>query len=453
MCSDRFSEVEQCLTNEEALKEAERCLNCKNKPCVAGCPVGVMIPEFISEIKLGNIKKAYEKIIENNCFPSICGRVCPQEKQCQANCVRGKKENPVLIGKLERYVADTYRNLRSDINNSCKNISTKDEENVKKVAVIGAGPSGLACAGELAKAGIKVTVFEALHEPGGVLLYGIPKFRLPKDVVRDEINKIKSLGVEIRTNMVMGKILSVDDLFCQGFNAVYLSTGAGLPKFMNIEGESLCGVYSANEFLTRVNLMQAYKDEYDTPINEHKNVIVVGGGNVAMDAARTAKRLGAENVYLVYRRSEDEMPARLEEIAHAKNEGVIFKLLTNPVRFLGDENGKIIGAECVKIQLCDSDNTGRKRPVEREGSNFIIDADCAIIAIGNMPNPIITMDSNDIIVDKKGCVIVSDNLSTSKENVYAGGDLVTGAATVIMAMGMGRKAAESIIKSLNNKIH
>lgn len=449
MCSDRFAEVEQCLTNEEALKEAERCLNCKNKPCVEGCPVGVMIPEFISEIKLGNIKKAYEKIIETNCFPSICGRVCPQEKQCQANCVRGKKGNPVLIGKLERYVADTYKKLQSNNIEPKKNVFIKKTKNSKRVAIVGAGPSGLVCARELARNGMKVTVFEALHEPGGVLLYGIPKFRLPKDIVRDEINKIKGLGVEIRTNMVMGKILSIDDLFCQGFSAVYLSTGAGLPKFMNIEGESFCGVYSANEFLTRVNLMQAYKDEYDTPINEHKNVIVVGGGNVAMDAARTAKRLGAENVYLVYRRSEDEMPARMEEIAHAKNEGVEFKLLTNPIRFLGDDNGKIIGAECVEMQLCNNDNTGRKRPVEKKGSNFMIDADCAIIAIGNMPNPIITMDSNDIIVDKRGCVIVSDSLSTSKENVYAGGDLVTGAATVIMAMGMGRRAAGSITKNLN----
>lgn len=449
MCDDKFCEVESCLTDEEALSEAKRCLNCKSRPCVSGCPVGVMIPEFISEIKLGNINGAYKKIVEANSFPAICGRVCPQENQCEANCVRGRKGKPVAIGKLERYAADTYRNLQHDNLDYKENTLTKNTENNKKVAVIGAGPSGLACAGELAKNGIKVTVFEALHEPGGVLLYGIPEFRLPKDIVRDEIKKIKSLGVEIKTNMVMGKILSVDDLLKEGFSAVYLSTGAGLPKFMGIEGESLCGVYSANEFLTRVNLMRAYKNEYDTPINEYKNVIVVGGGNVAMDAARTAKRLLAKNVYLVYRRSENEMPARAEEIYHAKNEGINFKLLTNPVRFLGNDEGKVIGAECVKMQLCDSDSTGRKVPVEKENSNFVIEADCVIIAIGNKPNLLVTMDSNDINIDKKGCVAVNNDLSTSKEYVYAGGDLVTGAATVIKAMGMGRKAARSIIKKLN----
>ena len=438
-----FNEVALGYTDEMAKNEADRCLNCKHKPCVNGCPVNVAIPEFIKLVSEGEIEKAYKKIKDTNYLPDICGRVCPQETQCEQRCVRGIKGEPVGIGRLERYVADWYMK-------NCKDDTYTPKLNGHKVAIIGSGPSGLTCAADLAKLGYEVTVFEALHLAGGVLMYGIPEFRLPKDIVQNSISQLEKLGVKIETNMVIGKILSIDELLNMGFDAVYISTGAGLPNFMNIPGESLVGVYSANEFLTRINLMKAYRDDYDTPIKSFKNVAVIGGGNVAMDAARCAKRLNAENVYIIYRRSEDEMPARNEEIHHAKEEGIDFKLLNNPVKIIGDEDGVVSKIECVKMELGEPDESGRRRPVPIKDSNFTLDVDCVIIAIGNSPNPLINSTTKDIQANKRGCIIVDDGLKTTKTGVYAGGDAVTGAATVILAMGAGKKAAKSIDKYIKS---
>ncbi len=440
-----FDEVATGYTEEMAIHEATRCLNCKNRPCVSGCPVNIAIPDFIANVVKGDFEEAYSVITKTSSLPAVCGRVCPQETQCESKCVRGLKGESVGIGRLERFVADYH--LKNNTENQIK-----PESNGHKVAVIGSGPSGLTCAGSLAKLGYSVTVFEAFHTAGGVLMYGIPEFRLPKAIVQKEIEGLKKLGVEIKTNMVMGKVMSVDELLEEGYEAVFVGTGAGLPNFMGMEGEGLNGVYSANEFLTRINLMKAYKEEYDTPIIRPKNVAVVGGGNVAMDASRSALRLGAENVYLVYRRSEEEMPARKEEINHAKEEGVNFKVLNNPVKVMGDENGKVIGLECVEMELGEPDATGRRRPVAKEGSNFILDVDAVIIAIGNAPNPLIRSTTKGLEANKKGCIIVDEEtMATTKEGVYAGGDAVTGAATVIKAMGAGRKAATSIDEYIRNK--
>lgn len=436
--SRNFEEVAMGYTEEMALNEATRCLNCKNRPCVSGCPVNIQIPDFIAQIVKGEYEEAYKIITKSSSLPAVCGRVCPQETQCESKCVRGIKTESVGIGRLERFVADYHMN-------NFKGEVEKPEKNGHRVAVIGSGPSGLTCAGSLAKKGYDVTVFEAFHTAGGVLMYGIPEFRLPKAIVQKEIAGLKELGVDIRTDMVMGKVMSVDELLEDGYEAVFIGTGAGLPNFMNMEGESLIGVYSANEFLTRINLMKAYKPEYDTPMIRPKNVAVVGGGNVAMDAARSALRLGAENVYIVYRRSEEEMPARNEEIHHAKEEGVNFMLLRNPVRVLGDESGKVTGLECVEMELGEPDASGRRRPTAKEGSNFTLDVDAVIIAIGNAPNPLIRSTTPGLEANKKGCIVVDEaTMKTTKESVYAGGDAVTGAATVIKAMGAGRQAAESI---------
>ena len=435
-----FKEVSCGYTEEMAVEEANRCLNCKHRPCMGGCPVNVKIPEFISLVAEGKFEDAYHKIQETSSLPAVCGRVCPQENQCEKYCVRGKKGEPVGIGRLERFVADWYmKNGKSEIQAAAPN--------GKKVAVVGAGPSGLTCAGDLAKLGYDVTVFEAFHTPGGVLVYGIPEFRLPKDIVKAEIEKLKAMGVKIMTNMVIGKVLSSEELMKQeNFDAVFVGTGAGLPSFMGIDGENLNGVYSANEFLTRINLMKAYRfPEYDTPIYMGKNVVVVGGGNVAMDAARSAKRLGAEHVSIVYRRSEEEMPARREEVHHAKEEGIEFKLLCNPVRILGSEDGGATQVECVKMELGEPDASGRRRPVAIEGSEFCIDAEVVIIAIGQTPNPLIKNTTPDLETNRRGCIVVTEETgATSKEGVYAGGDVVTGAATVILAMGAGKTAAKSI---------
>ena len=440
-----FDEVASGYTVEMALNEAARCLNCKNHPCITGCPVSVPIPNFIEQVVKGEFEEAYKVITTASSLPAVCGRVCPQEAQCESKCVRGIKGESVSIGRLERFVAD-YHLQHAD------EAVEKPESNGHKVAVIGSGPAGLTCAGTLAKMGYSVTVFEAFHTAGGVLMYGIPEFRLPKAIVQKEISTLKKLGVDIETNMVIGKVLSVDELFEDGFEAVFVGTGAGLPNFMGIEGEGLIGVYSANEFLTRINLMKAYKEEYDTPIIRPKNVAVVGGGNVAMDAARSALRLGAENVYIVYRRSEDEMPARNEEIHHAKEEGVIFKLLSNPIRVIGNDDGKVVGLECVEMVLGEPDAGGRRRPVAKEGSNFVLNTDAVIIAIGNSPNPLIRSTTEGIEANAKGCIIVDENtMKTTKEGVYAGGDTVTGAATVIKAMGAGRNAAKSIDEYIKSK--
>jgi len=437
-----FDEVALGYTEEQALSEAARCLNCKNKPCMDGCPVNVRIPEFIEKVAARDYEAAYEIIKSTNALPAVCGRVCPQEKQCEARCVRGIKGEPVAIGRLERFVADWYRKNRQPKED-------KPQSNGKKVAIIGSGPAGLTCAGDLVKKGFDVTVFEALHLPGGVLMYGIPEFRLPKAIVKSEIDSLRKLGVKFQTNMVIGKVMSIDELFGKGYDAVFVGSGAGLPGFMGIEGEDLLGVYAANEFLTRINLMKAYKDDYDTSIRVPKNVAVVGGGNVAMDAARCAMRLGAENVYIVYRRGEDEMPARNEEIHHAKEEGVDFRLLTNPVRVLGDDKGYVTAIECVEMELGEPDASGRRRPVEKAGSNFTIDVDCVVIAVGNAPNPLIRMTTPGIEANRKGCLVVNeDTLETTRDKVFAGGDAVTGAATVILAMGAGKTAAKSICEKL-----
>ncbi len=441
-----FKEVTLGYTEEMAKEEAQRCLSCKHKPCMQGCPVMVQIPEFIALVAEGKFEEAYKKIQETSSLPAICGRVCPQETQCEKYCVRGIKGEPVAIGRLERFVADWYMK-------NCSDEAARPEPNGKKVAVVGAGPSGLTCAGDLAKMGYQVTVFEAFHTPGGVLVYGIPEFRLPKDIVAKEVDKLRDLGVEIMTDMVIGKVLSVDELLTdEGFDAVFIGTGAGLPSFMKIEGESLNGVYSANEFLTRINLMKAYKfPEYDTPIYVGKNVVVVGGGNVAMDAARSAKRLGAENVYIVYRRSEEEMPARAEEIHHAKQEDIEFKLLNNPVKINGDDEGWVKSVTCIKMELGEPDASGRRRPVPVEGSEFDIDADVVVIAIGQTPNPLIKNTTPDLETNRWGCIVAKEETgATSKKGVYAGGDVVTGAATVILAMGAGKTAAASIDEYLRN---
>ena len=440
-----FEEVAIGYTEEMAINEAARCLNCKNRPCVSGCPVNVPIPDFIAQVKEGNFEEAYSVITKASSLPAVCGRVCPQETQCESKCVRGIKTESVGIGRLERFVADYH------MKNSTEK-AEKPESNGHRVAVIGSGPAGLTCAGALAKQGYEVTVFEAFHTAGGVLMYGIPEFRLPKAIVQKEISGLKDLGVDIQTNMVMGRVMSIDELFEDGFEAVFVGTGAGLPNFMGMEGEGLIGVYSANEFLTRINLMKAYKEEYDTPIIRPKNVAVVGGGNVAMDAARSALRLGADNVYIVYRRSEEEMPARNEEIHHAKEEGVNFKLLNNPVKVIGDESGKVVGLECVEMELGEPDASGRRRPVAKEGSNFVLDVDAVIIAIGNAPNPLIRSTTKGIEANARGCLVVNEEtMQTTKEGVYAGGDAVTGAATVIKAMGAGRHAAKSIDEYIQGK--
>lgn len=445
--NSNFSEVALGYTEEMAIEEAKRCLNCKHKPCIGGCPVNVKIPEFIALVAEGKFEEAYLKIQETSSLPAVCGRVCPQENQCEKYCVRGIKGEPVAIGRLERFVADWYME-------NGKSKAEVPASNGKSVAIVGAGPAGLTCAGDLAKLGYSVSVFEAFHTAGGVLVYGIPEFRLPKDIVKAEIEKLKAIGVKINTDMVIGKVLSVDELLNEeGFDAVFIGTGAGLPSFMKIDGESLNGVYSANEFLTRVNLMKAYRfPEYDTPIYMGKNVVVVGGGNVAMDAARVAKRLGADNVSIVYRRSEEEMPARREEVLHAKEEGIDFKLLCNPTRVLGSEDGWAEKVECIRMELGEPDASGRRRPVAVEGSEFTIDAEVVVIAIGQTPNPLIKNTTPDLETNQRGCIVAKDESgATTKTGVWAGGDAVTGAATVILAMGAGKSAAEAIDEYLKNK--
>lgn len=440
-----YDEVTIGYTEQMAVEEANRCLNCKNKPCVSGCPVNVEIPNFISFIKNGEFEKAYKEITSTNSLPAVCGRVCPQETQCEIKCVRGLKGEPVAIGRLERFAADWFIKNGKD-----KKISI--HKNGHKVAIVGSGPAGLSCAGDLAKMGYEVTVFEAFHLAGGVLVYGIPEFRLPKKIVAFEIDKLKELGVEIKTNMVIGKSFTVDELFENGYEAVFVGTGAGLPNFMKISGENLNGVYSANEYLTRINLMKAYDKEYDTPIQKSKNVAVIGGGNVAMDSARCAKRLGAENVYIVYRRSEAEMPARVEEIHHAKEEGIKFYLLTNPTKILGDEKYWVRGMECVKMELGEPDSSGRRRPIEQKGSNFEIKVDTVIIAIGTSPNPLIRTTTKGLETNKWGCIVADEKTGqTSREGVFAGGDTVTGASTVILAMGAGKNSAVAIDEYIKNK--
>ena len=430
-------------TEEMAMEEASRCLNCKNKPCVSGCPVNVRIPEFVAKVAEGKFEEAYEIITSTNSLPAISGRVCPQENQCEGKCVRGIKGESVSIGRLERFCAD-YHMKHSDAK------AVKPQSNGKKVAVVGAGPSGLTCAGDLAKKGYEVTVFEAFHTAGGVLVYGIPEFRLPKAIVKKEVENLQDLGVEVKTNMVIGRVLSVDELFEMGYKAIFIGSGAGLPSFMGIEGEDLIGVYSANEYLTRTNLMKAYLDDYDTPIIKSKSVAVVGGGNVAMDAARCAKRLGAENVYIVYRRGMEEMPARKEEVHHAMEEGIIFKNLNNPVKILGDENGRVRAMECIEMELGEPDASGRRKPIAKAGSNFELPVDTVIMSIGTSPNPLIRSTTPGLDTNKRGCLVVNeDTMQTTREGVYAGGDAVTGAATVILARGAGKQAAKSIDEYLS----
>lgn len=439
-----FDEVALGYTAEQAIDEAQRCLNCKNKPCVGGCPVKIYIPAFIEKVAAGEFEEAYKIISESSSLPAVCGRVCPQENQCEGKCVRGIKGEPVAIGRLERFVAD-YHNA-----NSIAEVELP-KQNGHKVAVIGSGPSGLTCAGDLAKKGYKVTVFEALHTAGGVLVYGIPEFRLPKAIVEKEIEGLRKIGVDIETNIVIGKTVSIDELMTEfGFEAVFIGSGAGLPKFMSIPGENLKCVYSANEFLTRINLMKAYRDGSSTPIQHAKKVAVVGGGNVAMDAARCAKRLGAE-VYIVYRRSMEELPARREEVEHAEEEGIIFKTLCNPVEILGDEGGCVRGMRCIEMELGEPDASGRRRPVEKAGSDFELDVDCVIMALGTSPNPLIKSTTSGLETQKWGGIVADENGLTSREGVYAGGDAVTGAATVILAMGAGKNAASAIDEYLSNK--
>ncbi len=448
-----FFEVATGYSKETAIDEALRCLNCKNMPCVSGCPVKIHIPEFIAKIKEGEFEEAYQIISKSSSLPAVCGRVCPQESQCESKCVRGIKGEPVGIGRLERFVADWH-------NEHYNGTVQKPKSNGHKVAVIGSGPSGLTCAGDLAKKGYEVTVFEALHLAGGVLVYGIPEFRLPKKIVAKEVDTLKQLGVKVETNVVIGKTITIDELMNEmGFEAVFVGSGAGLPRFMNIPGESLKGVYSANEFLTRSNLMKAYNDDSHTPIMKGGKVAVVGGGNVAMDAARTALRLGADKVYIVYRRSMEELPARKEEVEHAIEEGIEFKLLNNPVKILGynnpddkrdAKNGCVIGMECVKMELGEPDEKGRRRPIEIEGSNFTLDLDTVIMAIGTSPNPLIKSTTEGLDVNSRGGIIVEENTGkTTKQGVYAGGDAVTGAATVILAMGAGKTAADAIDEYLS----
>lgn len=432
-----FEEVAMGYSEEDAIYEAQRCLHCKHQPCVSGCPVNIHIPDFIEKVKDGDFEGAYQVISLTSSLPAVCGRVCPQENQCEKHCVRGIKHEAVGIGRLERFVADYHREHTQEK-------PLKPQSNGHKVAIVGAGPSGLTCAGDLAKKGYEVTIFEALHEAGGVLMYGIPEFRLPKDIVRKEIENLKALGVNIVTNFVVGRSDTIDALMEEdGFEAVFVGSGAGLPRFMNLEGENLKGVFSANEFLTRINLMKAYKKDSNTPIYHPKKCVVVGGGNVAMDAARCARRLGAE-VHIVYRRSMEELPARKEEVEHAQEEGIIFDLLNNPVKVIGDDQGWVSHVECIKMELGEPDASGRRRPIPVEGSEFQIEADCMIMAIGTSPNPLIRSTTPGLEVNRRGCLVVDENEMTTKDGVYAGGDAVTGAATVISAMGAGKKAASSI---------
>ena len=440
-----FDEVCLGYNEEEAKEEASRCLNCKNAQCMKGCPVAIHSPEFINEVKQGNFAEAYKVIGKSSALPAVCGRVCPQESQCEGKCIRGFKGEPVSIGKLERFVADWARENNVEP-------EAPAAPNGKRVAVIGSGPSGLTCAGDLAKLGYDVTIFEALHEAGGVLVYGIPEFRLPKQtVVKAEIENVKKLGVKIETNVVVGKSVTIDELLNEeGFDAVFIGSGAGLPKFMGIPGENANGVFSANEYLTRSNLMKAFSDDYDTPIAAGHKVAVVGGGNVAMDAARTALRLGAE-VHIVYRRSEEELPARVEEVHHAKQEGIIFDLLTNPVEILVDDNGHVKGMRCIRMELGEPDASGRRRPVEIPGSEFELELDTVIMSLGTSPNPLISSTTEGLEINKRRCIVADENGLTTKKAVYAGGDAVTGAATVILAMGAGKAAAKGIDEYLSGK--
>ncbi len=440
-----FDEVALGYTYEMAVNEARRCLNCPKKPCQSACPVQIDIPAFIERVANEDMDGAFEILSKSTSLPAVCGRVCPQENQCEGKCVRGIKGEPVGIGRLERFVADYHRE-------HCTDKPEMPEQNGHKVAVIGAGPSGLTVAGDLAKMGYKVTIYEALHLAGGVLVYGIPEFRLPKAIVQKEIDNLKAIGVDVETNMVIGKVLTIDELFEMGNEAVYVGSGAGLPRFMNIPGESLKGVYSANEFLTRINLMKAYKEGSKTPIQHAKKVAVVGGGNVAMDAARSAKRLGAEEVYIVYRRGMEELPARKEEVEHAEEEGIIFKTLHNPVEILGDEDGLVSGMKCVEMELGEPDESGRRRPIVKEGSEFVLDVDSVIMSIGTSPNPLIRSTTPGLDANNRGCLITKDEKGeTTREGVYAGGDAVTGAATVILAMGAGKEAAKAIDEYIKSK--
>ena len=439
-----FLEVALGYTEEQAVNEAERCLNCKNKPCVGGCPVAIDIPAFIMKIKERDFEGAYQIISQSSALPAVCGRVCPQETQCESKCVRGIKGEPVAIGRLERFVADWH-------NAHVTEKPVAPASNGHKCAIIGAGPSGLTCAGDLARLGYEVTIFEALHLAGGVLVYGIPEFRLPKKIVQREIENLQAMGVKVETNVVVGRTIEIDELFAMGYEAIFIGSGAGLPNFMNIPGENLKGVYSANEFLTRVNLMKAYLPGSDTPIKDSKKVAIVGGGNVAMDAARSAKRLGAENVYIVYRRGMEELPARKEEVEHAEEEGIIFKTLTNPVEVLGDEHKFVTGIKCVEMELGEPDSSGRRRPMVKPDSEFVLDVDCVIMSIGTSPNPLIRNTTKGLETNKWGCFIADENGLTSREGVYAGGDAVTGAATVILAMGAGKTAAKAMDEYIKSK--
>ncbi len=448
-----FKEVALGYTEETAVAEANRCLNCKNAPCVAGCPVNIQIPEFISKIKERDYEGAYQIITQSSSLPAVCGRVCPQETQCEQLCTLAKKFESVGIGRLERFVADWH-------NEHSKEKAKAPPSNGHRVAIIGSGPSGLTCAGDLAKKGYSVTIFEALHKAGGVLIYGIPEFRLPESILEKEVDILKDLGVDIETNVIIGRTLTIDELFEMGYEAVFIGSGAGLPSFLNIPGESYTGVYSANEYLTRSNLMRAYEEDSITPISKGGKVAVVGGGNVAMDAARTALRLGAENVYIVYRRSMEELPARKEEVEHAEEEGIEFRLLCNPVEIVGyknpddpydPKNGSVCGIRCVKMELGEADASGRRRPVEIPGSEFTLDVNTVVVAIGTSPNPLIKSTTEGLEVNKRGGIIIDESGLTSRENIYAGGDAVTGAATVISAMGAGKVAAEAIDKALSAK--
>ena len=440
-----FDEVALGYTYEMAVEEAKRCLNCKHKPCQNGCPVGIDIPALIGKVAEEDMEGAFEILSASSALPAVCGRVCPQETQCEGKCVRGIKHEPVGIGRLERFVADWHREHSNEK-------PKMPEQNGIKVAVIGSGPSGLTAAGDLAKMGYKVTVYEALHTAGGVLVCGIPEFCLPKEIVRQEIDGLRAIGVDVETDVVIGRTLTIDELFDMGNEAVFIGSGAGLPRFMGIPGESLNGVYSANEFLTRINLMKAYQPDSKTPIQHAKNVAIVGGGNVAMDAARCAKRLGAENVYIVYRRGMEELPARREEIEHAEEEGIIFKTLSNPIEVLGDENGYVKGMVCQEMELGEPDASGRRRPVAKEGATFTLDVDCMVMSIGTSPNPLIRSTTPGLETNKHGCIITNgDDGLTTREAVYAGGDAVTGAATVILAMGAGKHAAKAIDAYLKEK--
>ena len=440
-----FDEVALGYTEEQAIDEATRCLNCKHKPCVTGCPVQIDIPAFVAKVAAGDFEAAYEIIHRSSSLPAVCGRVCPQETQCESKCVRGVKGEPVGIGRLERFVADWHMK-------NAKESMSVPKPNGHKAAVIGAGPSGLTCAGDLAKMGYKVTVFEALHVAGGVLVYGIPEFRLPKEIVRREIENLKALGVEVLTNAVIGKTMTVDELFDMGYEAVFIGSGAGLPRFMGIPGENYNGVYSANEFLTRINLMKAYKEDSSTPILHSRSVAVVGGGNVAMDAARCAKRLGAEKVYIVYRRSMDEMPARREEVEHAEEEGIIFLTLNNPVEILGNDENFVTGMKCIKMELGEPDESGRRSPSPVEGSEYTLDVDSVIMSIGTSPNPLIRSTTEGLETNRRGCIVTDgEDGRTTREGVFAGGDAVTGAATVILAMGAGKNAARAMDEYIRTK--